>query len=103
MKRFIILTIIFTFASLLKVSAEKWYSLEQPDNGYFNHIDGAFTAGTTGLGFDLAFPLKDWGRLRVGGVLGAVFCLCFYVCRSKTREIHRNGRKVKHESFQDDG
>ena len=68
MKRFIILTIIFAFASLLKVSAEKWYSLEQPDNGYFNHIDGAFTAGTTGLGFDLAFPLKDWGRLRVGGV-----------------------------------
>ena len=68
MKRFIILTIFCTFASLLKISAEKWYSLEQPDNGYFNHIDGAFTAGTTGLGFDLAFPLKNWGRLRVGGV-----------------------------------
>jgi hypothetical protein len=68
MKRFITLIVFCTLASLLTIRAENWYSLKQSDNGYFNHIDGAFTAGTTGLGFDLAFPLKDWARLRIGGV-----------------------------------
>ncbi len=67
MKRFITLIVFCTLASLLTIRAENWYSLK-PSDGYFNHIDGAFTAGTTGLGFDLAFPLKDWGRLRIGGV-----------------------------------
>ncbi len=37
-------------------------------HGYFSHIDAAFTAGTTGLGLDFAFPLDKWGRLRIGGV-----------------------------------
>ena len=67
MKRFITLIVFCTLASLLTIRAENWYSLK-PSDGYFNHIDGAFTAGTTGLGIDLAFPLKDWGRLRIGGV-----------------------------------
>lgn len=37
-------------------------------NGVFNHLDVAFTVGTTGLGFDLATPVTDWVRLRAGGV-----------------------------------
>lgn len=37
-------------------------------NGILNHIDVGFTAGTTGLGFDIATPLTDWIRLRTGGV-----------------------------------
>ncbi len=36
-------------------------------NGWFNHIDVAFTAGTSGLGFDLATPMSGWARLRMGG------------------------------------
>ncbi len=41
---------------------------ETQRNGWFNHIDVAFTAGTSGLGFDLATPMTDWARLRMGGV-----------------------------------
>ena len=67
MKRFITLLVFISSASLFTIKAESWFNLKQPD-GYFNHVDGAFTAGTTGLGFDLAFPLKGWARLRVGGV-----------------------------------
>lgn len=36
-------------------------------NGWFNHMDIAFTVGTDGLGFDLAAPMTDWARLRMGG------------------------------------
>lgn len=37
-------------------------------NNVFNHLDVAFTAGTSGLGFDLATPVTKWAQLRVGGV-----------------------------------
>ncbi|MBQ0073014.1 MAG: hypothetical protein KBT34_02340 [Prevotella sp.] len=37
-------------------------------NKWFNHVDIAFTGGTSGFGFDLAAPMSDWARLRVGGV-----------------------------------
>jgi len=36
-------------------------------NGVFNHLDAAFTIGTTGFGFDVATPVTDWVRLRAGG------------------------------------
>lgn len=36
-------------------------------NGILNHLDAAFTVGTTGFGFDLAVPVTDWVRLRAGG------------------------------------
>lgn len=36
-------------------------------NGVFNHLDAAFTVGTTGFGFDIATPITDWVRLRAGG------------------------------------
>ena len=37
-------------------------------NGWFNHLDVAATVGTSGIGFDLATPMTDWARLRLGGV-----------------------------------
>ncbi len=37
-------------------------------NGWFNHLDVAFTVGTSGLGFDFATPMSEWARLRVGGI-----------------------------------
>lgn len=36
-------------------------------NGIFNHVDAAFTVGTTGFGFDIATPVTNWLRLRAGG------------------------------------
>jgi hypothetical protein len=38
------------------------------DRKWFNHIDVAGTIGTSGLGFDVAFPMSEWAQLRVGGV-----------------------------------
>lgn len=32
----------------------------------FNHLDVSFTAGTTGLGFDVAAPIGDYVQLRTG-------------------------------------
>ncbi len=42
-------------------------------NGWFNHFDVAFTVGTSGLGFDLATPMSEWTRLRVGGVFRPLY------------------------------
>jgi len=42
-------------------------------NGWFNHFDVAFTVGTSGLGFDLATPMSEWTRLRVGGVFSPLY------------------------------
>ena len=36
------------------------------EGGFFNHLDVAVTAGTTGLGFDVATPLGEYARLRTG-------------------------------------
>ena len=37
------------------------------DNSWFNHLDLAFTANTTGIGFDLAAPMTEWAQIRMGG------------------------------------
>ena len=37
------------------------------DRKWFNHIDVAGTIGTSGLGFDIAFPMSEWAQLRIGG------------------------------------
>lgn len=42
-------------------------------NGWFNHFDVAFTVGTSGLGFDLATPMSEWARLRMGGVFRPLY------------------------------
>lgn len=62
-----ILSIILLLSSFTTVNAESILRKVQ-SRGYFTHIEGAFTAGTTGLGFDVGFPLQEWGRLRIGGV-----------------------------------
>lgn len=67
MKNFISFIIILLLSSFTTVNAESLLHKVQ-SHGYFTHIEGAFTAGTTGLGFDLGFPLQEWGRLRLGGV-----------------------------------
>jgi len=38
------------------------------DRKWFNHIDIAATAGTSGIGFDVALPMTEWAQLRLGGV-----------------------------------
>lgn len=67
MKHFISFSIVLLLSSFTTVNAESLFRKVQ-SHGYFSHIEGAFTAGTTGLGFDLGFPLQEWGRLRIGGV-----------------------------------
>lgn len=49
------------FAQLSEAPADKAYSLKA-----FNHLDVSFTAGTTGLGFDLAMPIGDYVQVRTG-------------------------------------
>ena len=63
----LIISILLLLSSFTTANAENIF-LKIQSHGYFNHIEGAFTAGTTGLGFDLGFPLQEWGRLRIGGV-----------------------------------
>lgn len=36
-------------------------------DGYFDHLDLSLTAGSTGIGFDLALPVGSDFRLRLGG------------------------------------
>ena len=63
----LIISIILLLSSFTTVNAESILRKIQ-SHGYLTHIEGAFTAGTTGLGFDVGFPLQEWGRLRIGGV-----------------------------------
>ena len=55
---------LFTIACLAVTLAGQTASAQTHET--FKHIDVAFTAGTTGLGFDLATPLASWARLRMG-------------------------------------
>ncbi len=66
MKKIITFAILFLLSSHISINAESLLRKIQ-SHGYFSHIDVAFTAGTTGLGLDFAFPLDEWGRLRLGG------------------------------------
>lgn len=54
--------------------------------GIFNHIDVAFNAGMSGLGFDIAAPVTDWARLRLGGS----FALHHEYTATLTNEIGQN-------------
>lgn len=36
------------------------------DNGYFNHLDISASAGSTGLGIDVAAPIGDYVKMRAG-------------------------------------
>ena len=40
--------------------------LDLKDPNIFNHLDLSITAGTTGVGFDLAAPIGDYVKLRTG-------------------------------------
>lgn len=69
------ITIALAFLAVAGFAAAQDYSATKPveplsacsKNGVFNHLDAAFTVGTTGFGFDLAVPVTDWVRLRAGG------------------------------------
>ncbi len=65
-------------------------------NGLFNHVDVAFNAGLMGLGFDIAAPVTDWARLRVGGS----FALHREYNATLTNEIGQNtSEEVQAERF----
>ena len=71
-----VLLLILTFCAIsFNVVAQKANSvsynvnsanIDAKDNGFFNHLDVAVSAGTTGLGIDVATPLGDYARLRTG-------------------------------------
>ena len=76
MKRFLILIATFLvvpsgiFAQTIAERQHKSYSeiVEEAtrDKKMFNHMDLSLTAGTTGVGFDIAMPAGDFLRLRTG-------------------------------------
>ena len=76
MKRYLILSAVFLIVSIrmsgqvLLENQHKSYSeiVEEAtrDKKMFNHMDLSLTAGTTGVGFDIAMPAGDFLRLRTG-------------------------------------
>lgn len=36
------------------------------EHDIFQHLDASVTAGTTGIGFDVASPVTEWAQLRIG-------------------------------------
>ena len=61
MKRFVLLFV--AICSGLMSSAQ---TPEDQELGYFKHLDVSLTAGSTGLGFDLASPMGEYAQLRAG-------------------------------------
>ena len=47
-------------------TAEAQQDVRIKDPNIFNHLDLSITAGTTGVGFDLAAPIGDYVKLRTG-------------------------------------
>jgi len=67
----ILLTAYILFATSSVLAGEKPNFLTRQcitDRKWFNHIDIAATAGTSGIGFDVALPMTEWAQLRLGGV-----------------------------------
>lgn len=60
MKRIVLITI-------LTIVSCKLCAQTDGTKGGFNNLDLSVTAGSTGLGFDLATPVNEYLRLRVGG------------------------------------
>lgn len=48
------------------MTAEAQQDVRIKDPNIFNHLDLSFTAGTTGVGFDIAAPIGDYVKLRTG-------------------------------------
>lgn len=48
------------------MTAEAQQDVRIKDPNIFNHLDLSITAGTTGVGFDLAAPIGDYAKLRTG-------------------------------------
>ena len=48
------------------MTAEAQQDVRIKDPNIFNHLDLSITAGTTGVGFDLAAPIGDYVKLRTG-------------------------------------
>lgn len=48
------------------MTAEAQQDVRIKDPNIFNHLDLSLTAGTTGVGFDIAAPIGDYVKLRTG-------------------------------------
>ena len=63
-------------------------------NGWLNHLDVAFSIGTTGLGFDLSAPMTDWARVRIG----AMFMPKFDYTAKFSMEVGETGTAAEKEA-----
>ncbi|MBO4719247.1 MAG: hypothetical protein J5658_05170 [Prevotella sp.] len=61
MKKIILLFV--AICSGLVVNAQ---TSDAQEKGFFKHLDASLTAGSTGLGFDLASPMGEYVQLRAG-------------------------------------
>ena len=61
-----LLLAITAVASMNMMTAEAQQDVRIKDPNIFNHLDLSITAGTTGVGFDLAAPIGDYVKLRTG-------------------------------------
>lgn len=60
---FMIFSCVVAFAAAQGVNATKAL---HSDNGYFNHLDVSASMGSTGIGIDVAAPVGEYAKLRVG-------------------------------------
>lgn len=65
MKKHILTIVLLTVSAA--AMAQTLEALKPKKQGWFNHLDAAFTVGTGGLGFDFATPMSEWAQLRIGG------------------------------------
>ena len=65
-------------------------SLSSTDKNILNHLDISFTAGSTGLGFDLAMPIGKYVQVRTG----ATFMPHFEKKATFGIEVSKDGEKM---------
>lgn len=54
------------FPSIINPQFANTKKLASEDKNILNHLDLGVTAGTTGIGIDLAMPVTKWAQIRVG-------------------------------------
>lgn len=62
----IVLSLIPLCASAQKTSSLRDLAQKMDEHGVFNTIEVAANIGTTGLGLEVASPITEWSKLRVG-------------------------------------
>lgn len=101
MKRFLLSAGLALGFAATTVTAQdnKPVSAEKSDKGILNHLDVALSLGSSGIGVELASPVTDWARVRMGYVYMPRFhydmCFDIQVGDTKESKYDANGNRVE--------